>query len=387
LLKQIAIPLLQKFFEQRGELLDLPWKELRENRQIGLIHAAWQQLPEQCRREVHAILHEIVEASGEHGMTAFAEELSQVAPDRFWELTSCRSRVNKAMWFYLNFPHRFERATLFARADSLGTGRLAVRCNDLPRTPITVTLAMTTALASALRDFYWPTQMRGHHCHVEHYTRSDGDEYFFAYLDDWPDKRLVFEDSGHLKMHSSRFAFSVLFVFSPHEGSLEMVANGGQAIQFPLQRAFCKSVLGLEVQPANPKRPAYRLQQVLDPAFAYPTADDDRIGRVQITSIRWKPMGTIKKLRATVQYFEVPATRDEWLDLIRQGLAGYGLGATQAVVEGVTFKLSMLRNGSGRARSVEFTILLPGRCNLRSKAEDLQAIGHRCLNMWGMIDA
>lgn len=158
-----------------------------------------------------------------------------------------------------------------------------------------------------------------------------------------------------LKAQSARFAFSVLFVFSPQEGSLELIANGGQAIQYPLQRAFCKSVLGIDIPPAHPKRPVYRLQQVLDPSFAYPTSADDRIGRVQVKSIRWKPIGTIKKLRANVQHFEVPATRDEWLDLIRQGLAGYGLSATQAVVEGVTFKLTMLRNGSGRARSVEFT--------------------------------
>ena len=95
---------------------------------------------------------------------------------------------------------------------------------------------------------------------------------------------------------------------------------------------------------------------------------------MQLKSIRWKPIGTIKKLRANVQHFEVPATRDEWLDLIRQGLAGYGLSATQAVVEGVTFKLTMLRNGSGRARSVEFTIALPSRCDLRRKPEEFQAI-------------
>jgi hypothetical protein len=387
LLKQIAIPFLQQFFAKRGELLDVPWKELREKKLIGPIYAAWQQLPEPRRREVHAILHEIVEASGEHGMTVFAQELRHHAHDEAWKFTACRSRLNKAMWFYLNFPQLFDRATLFACADSLGRGRLAVRRNDLPKLPIAVTPTMTAALAEALRNFYWPTQMRGHHCHVEHYTRLDGDEYFFAYLDDWPDKRFVFEDSGHLKMQSSRFAFSVLFVFSPGNGSLELIANGGEAIQYPLQRAFCKSVLEIDIPPAHPTRPVYRLQQVLDPSFTYPTSADDRIGRVQLKSIRWKPIGTIKKLRANVQHFEVPATRDEWLDLIRQGLAGYGLSATQAVVEGATFKLTMLRNGSGRARTVEFTINLPGRCNLRYKSEEFQAIGQRCLNLWGMIDA
>lgn len=95
----------------------------------------------------------------------------------------------------------------------------------------------------------------------------------------------------------------------------------------------------------------------------------------------------IKKLKATVQHFVIPATRDECLTLIRQGLAGHGLNATQAVVEGATFKLTFLHSGSGRAKSVEFSVTLPSRCSLRTKSEELQAIGQRCLNMWGMVDA
>ena len=39
---------------------------------------------------------------------------------------ACRSRLNKALWFYLSFPKLFERATLFARAGSLTAGRFAI---------------------------------------------------------------------------------------------------------------------------------------------------------------------------------------------------------------------------------------------------------------------
>jgi hypothetical protein len=45
----------------------------------------------------------------------------------------------------------------------------------------------TQALAKALSRYYWPNEMRGQHCQVEHYTRPGGNEYFFAYLDNWPD--------------------------------------------------------------------------------------------------------------------------------------------------------------------------------------------------------
>jgi hypothetical protein len=176
----------------------------------------------------------------------------------------------------------------------------------------------------------------------------------------------------------------VLFVFSSAEGSLELVANGGEAIHFPLQQAFCKSVLGIDIPAAYPNRPVYRLQQVLDPKFSYPTAAEDRIGRVQLKSIRWKPTGEIKQLRATVQEFESTICRSEWLELVQQGLAGYGLTPTQAVVEGATFRLTLLRGG--RLRTLEFTIALPSRCTVRTKSDELIAIGKRCLAPWGMIN-
>ena len=41
LLKQISMSLLQQFFTQRGELLDLPWRELREKKSIDPIYTAW----------------------------------------------------------------------------------------------------------------------------------------------------------------------------------------------------------------------------------------------------------------------------------------------------------------------------------------------------------
>jgi hypothetical protein len=58
------------------------------------------------------------------------------------------------MWFYLSLPELFDRATLFARADSLTTGRFAICRNDLPKAPIDVTPAVTAKLGEALRDFY-----------------------------------------------------------------------------------------------------------------------------------------------------------------------------------------------------------------------------------------
>jgi hypothetical protein len=246
---------------------------------------------------------------------------------------------------------------------------------------------MMTALANALRDYYWPNQMRGNHCHVEHYTRTGGNEYFFAYLDDWPDTRLVFEETGKIDSLSARFAFSVLFVFCPHDGSLELIANGGHAIQFPLQRAFCKTVLGLDVEPADPMRPAYRLQHVLDPSFSYPTACTDCVGKVRLSRIRLTPTLTSYPVTSYELKFSPTITRPQWLEVIQNQLEGHGLRPTQVLVEQATFQLTFLRTGGGRSRSLTFTIAMPSNCDLKTKPDDIREVGQRCLNMWGMVDA
>lgn len=163
------------------------------------------------------------------------------------------------------------------------------------------------------------------HCHVEHYTRSGGNEYFFAYLDDWPDTRLAFEDNGELGPKSEFYAFSVLFVFCPHDGSLELVAKGGPDVHYPLQQAFCKSVFDMQIEPADPLRPAYRLQHVLNPDFTYPTETSDGVARVRLTRIRLATNSNTFPVVAFDLKFRASVTRTQWLDIIHRDIEAHGL--------------------------------------------------------------
>ncbi len=53
-------------------------------------------------------------------------------------------------------------------------GRYWVKRNSLPRGPVDITADRLAQLQQALRDHYWPAEMRGKHCKVEHYERKDG---------------------------------------------------------------------------------------------------------------------------------------------------------------------------------------------------------------------
>lgn len=386
MLKQIAVPLIHEFFRRRGELLELPWDVLKERHQSLPIYEAWQNLPDPGRRQVQTILQELLELADDRGMKVVAEEVRAKAPNRVWEFISCRSRLNKAMWFFLNFPEAFDRAALYAKADALSSGRHAVRRNSLPKTPIDVTTETTRSLEAALRDYYWPNEMRGNHCHVEHYTRSGGNEYFFAYLDDWPDTRLVFEDNGELGPKSERFAFSVLFVFCPHDGSLELVAKGKPEVHYALQQAFCRSMFDLQIEPADPQRPEYSLQQVLSPDFDYPTEIGDGIARVRLCRIRLTTNSNSFPVVAFDLKFHASVWRTQWLEIIHRDIDAHGLRLNQVVVQQATFQLIFLKNGFARAKTMTFTVTRPSLCNLRAYPDEDREIGERCLKLWGMAN-
>jgi len=195
ILKQIANALLREFFTRRGELTDVPWDTLTEHK-IEPVFLSWQALPEEKLREVQMLLRDVNELADHRGVAVLAEGVLMRCPERAEEFRGQESKADKAMWVYLNAPPAFEEAAMFARADALASGRNWIKRNGLPKLKLEVSDAMGQSLGSALTAFYGPVQLRGRHCTIEHYRRADGAEYFFAYLDDYPDKRLVFDGQG-----------------------------------------------------------------------------------------------------------------------------------------------------------------------------------------------
>jgi len=381
ILRQISIPLLQEFFTRRGELVHLPWDELKEKRRWDVIYDAWQQLPDDRRRQVQAIFRRLLAAADEHGLRAFAEALRIHDPDNAWKLTACKTRLNKAMWFYLDYPHLFDQATLFARADSLSGGRFSVRRNSLPRRPIRVTPEVTNALATSLTKFFWPNEMRGQHCKVRHYTRPGGNEYFFADLDNWADSPLEFLENGDTDERPRRFGFSVLFVACPQEGTLELIAPGGRDVHYSLQKAFCRSVLGLDVEPCDPLRPAYNLQSILDPDFTYPTDPADGIARVRLAKVLWIP-NCGKRDKHVDLKFSQGDYRQHWVQSIQRHLQADGHTAADVTVKKAITEFTLMTKGVTAPETIKFNVTLPRWSNLASLPDEHREIVTRCIGLW-----
>jgi len=382
-LKHIANPLLQEFFvDKRGELSDVPWDELTEHK-IEPVFEAWQSLPDKEQLEVQIILRDINELADHRGLSVLAEEIRWRCPERADEFKAQESKADKAMWVFLNVPAAFEEAALFARADALAAGRFWVKRNSLPKKSLVVDDGMKKKLAAALTAFYGPVQMRGRFCTIVHYPRADGADYFFAYLDDYPDKHVVFDDDGEPFMSSGRDAFENLFVYNGDEGSMEVYAPGGKKVWAPLQIAFCKAVLGKDVPPADPLLPSFKLDHLLTPNFPMPTNPNDLVEDSRITRMRLAPRGS----RGYVEIKADPkGGPDDIYRKIERWLRLENLPRESTRVAQVTFSLKFIHDGPGRQPTLTFDVTAPHSSNLKSKPDEKRAVGERCLKRWGVVD-
>lgn len=381
ILKQIANALLREFFTRRGELTDVPWDTLTEHK-VEPVFQGWQALEDEKQREVQMILRDVSELADHRGVAVLAEGVLQRCRERADEFQAQVSKADKAMWVHLHAPEVFEGAAMFARADALASGRSWRRRNALPKRALDDPTAVCAPLASGLSGFYGPVQLRGKHCTVEHYRRADSADYFFAYLDDYPDKHLVFDGAGNQPVvRWDRYAFENVFVYNGDEGSLEIYAPG--KVWEPLQVAFCKAVLGVDVPPVDPLRPSYRLDHLLQHNFSLATDPADRIEDARVTRLRILPLGSggYVEIKADPRSDRNDIYRkiDRWLR--RENLPVESLRVGQA-----TFSLRFIHNGTGRQPTLTFDVSVPHSSNLKSKPDEMRIIGERCLRLWEVID-
>ena len=379
-LKQVSNPLLQDFFARRKELQDLDWQALSET-EIEPVFAAWQGMPEAEQVEVQLVLQDVNELADERGLNVLVEEVQRRASDRMGELAALEGRHDKAMWVYLNVPQAFGEAAIFARADALAAGRYWVRRNSLPKRTVTVDDALRRSLADALTAYYWPAQMRGRHCHVEYYRRANGTEYFFTYLDDYPDSHIVFDDAGRIEKRADRYAFTNVFAYGPQDGALELYAQGGRQVIDPLQALFCKAVLDLDVGPIDPAKPAFNLDHLKDRGVPLPTDPADRIAKVQVRSLRFEIVGAPRR-RITLDADPQSYPGDIY-QMIERYLNADHLPLSQLRVIHVRFHVTFINEGNGRAKGLTFNVGLHS-CDLKSETDEMRAIGERCLKRWGI---
>jgi hypothetical protein len=96
-------------------------------------------------------------------------------------------------------------------------------------------------------------------------------------------------------------------------------------------------------------------------------------------------------VKQTIRYEELGFTSHTTLNMVttelRERLADQNLLREQVSVSQVSFQLQFHSDGRSRPRTMTFHVRSPNSCDLKSKSEELRAIGERCLRLWRITDA
>lgn len=384
-LKQHDNGLLQQLFTERGELQDVPWSTLKKT-EVNPIIAGIKALDPCQRRQIQVLLQSIAKLSDNRGLKVIHEELSQRHPTLVATWGALKNRADKVLWVYLNASDAFEEAAVFARADALSVTRYFHRWSQVPCSGFQATQERIEALEAALRTHYSQKELRGEHCEVRHYTRLNGDEYFFAYLPDWPDNFDVFTDDGELQSLDLPTAFTNLFVFEPSTGAVEMIATGGNSAQQQLRRAFYMAMCQQEVEDADSDKPEYMLDHLLQPGFAFQTELPDRIETVTVPQVLLVPLVEADGLDGLQPRFRKGLSWADSLSVIDDLLGSRDLSRDQVGVDHIQIRIQFLGDGTKRGKTLTLR-MSPRSCNLKAEDdEELQVVADRCLRRWGVIN-
>lgn len=376
--------LLRRLFAEHGELLTFPWEVLKPF-DVNPLVAAWEGLEESKRKQVQVILQDVHELADERSHKVLTEDIEWRHPGKLNAFGAQRSLLDKALWAYLEARQAFDEAAIFARAEALRNGQFSNRWNSLPPKKIKLTDAMREALQEEIRTYYWNKELRGEVCRVHHYPRANGADFFFAYLPDWPDKRLVFDTEGNLTPREESYTFTNVFIYMPEEGAIEMIAKGGKKVHLSLRKAFCKTVLGLDVDDDEPIRATYQLEHLLDPEFAFTTEPDDRIAAVRLRRMRLVPMMGAPAIEYVEPKFLEDASHADVVSAINALLGAYELNRSLVNVTQVSIQLQFLSDGRRKPKTMTFNVSYPTSCDLKSKPDDVRVVGERCIKRWGIL--
>lgn len=381
LLKQISNPLLQHFFAARGELHEVDWDSLTKHK-VEPVFLAWQELPQDEKQAIQLVFQDIHYLSSPRGAEVLLEQIRWKRPTLVSEFAAQKSLQSKAMFVLINAPELMETAAQFARSDQLHGGRSWQRCVSLPSINPRTTRRQIESLETLIKKYYEPRQMRGKYCKVEHQERSDGCDYFFAYLDNYPDSRPEFEgNGGRFVLRSSRSAFENVFIYNRSNGSLDISAKGGRPVREEMQRVFCKCILDWEFDAKVHQPPPYQLDHLFVSSAALPLELGDGIESVDITRMRIEQLGVPGYIELKCDRGSPPGAMYQEIE---RSLNPSRINRSSIKVRSVTISIVFGRDGRGRNSRASFDVTVPHTCNLKDRPEEQRTVIEKCLKRWGI---
>lgn len=282
-IRQTSRFMLKAFFAEQKclECLNFDKDKLYE------IQEAFRTLPDPVLRQVELIMrHAFNFAGSESVMLRLIDEAQQRGIDIANELETMKSRYDKAFYIYLNHRDLWERTTLFAQVDVLGS-RHWTRCPNLPKLAPRTDEVACSEMGRQISAFFWQKQVRGKKYLIEYQRRTGNLHYFFVYLSDYANSYEAWSEHGcELKRRDESRTINMVFAYDEHFGTLDTYNLGGVAVAQVLQKIFCDAILKYELIG----------EHILKSAF--------QIDRLKYRRNQLYPMPQIGVMRARVSCFE-----------------------------------------------------------------------------------
>ena len=377
-LRQVPNPLLKAFFDRRGELTDIDWDALGEM-DADPVFEAWQRLPETARAQVERLFRSVSDLSSAQGIQTLIEEGLFHRLDLTASLNGFRGFHEKAFWAYLNHEKVFVSAGRLNRADHLN-GRYWRRRTDLPAKTPDLSHPTRKLLGNAISKYYWDTQGRGEHCHVEVYLRREKIHYFFAYPADYADTVIIYDDLGDLQRELQHAAFEVIFAYNESSGTLDLFVQGDKNLRRDIEAIFARLILKEELPTMIAERQPYELNGLRNPDFDFPTDPEDGIQEVRVKALRLSIVGPgfgriTFESDARRKRGDIYELMDKSLNHVR--MATEAINVTRAVFD-------VIYATGGKPKTDSFYISYPDTCSLKDTPEHLKL--QEYLRRWGIAN-
>ena len=380
-LRQAPNALLRSYLTSRAVGDDLPWDHLEE-KNINPVYRAIDSAPDKLKAEIVRDFRDILDMADESGMKTLIDEGSSrhhgvdLAP----LVRNSETLLEASFGVFLNYLEVFRVASQFHHADNLPSQSWQKR-KGLPLASTPVEWEDTERLEAAISGYYREKEGRGQRCHIDHYERG-GRLYWFAYPEDYPEGKLIYDDEGELRLQTQRPAFEVIFVYSSQKRSLETFARGGRKTGNELQVLFGKAVLGVELSESQDGGVVYELNALFHRDFPFPTDPQDGIEEVRVRRLRLNVMGQHSR-RITLEASARDHPRAIY-DLLDDVVAGDRIPKDLLRVQGAGFRLLFRPDVHSRRRVLTFSVSSPDSCSLKHDLDPRHEAARGCLKRWGI---
>lgn len=356
--------LLARYFHERGLFAEFDFDGMKEGK-VEPLFEAWLQLPVVERNPMDSEFREIFEMSCEKGWKAILDEANEQQGDKPEMLTAfikafaaLPNHYERAMHTFLDHHAFWRGATLFHHADQLPYWR---KRKNMEHSQAVTDDASLQELAGMIRNYFHHTEGRGNNCVVEWFRRGELD-YFFAYPEDYSQQSIEWVN-GEFDRRPHNPAFEIVYIYSQHEGSLDLNYRGNKKAVEPLQGMFATAILKLSELPPNPEDTrVYDLAPLLSRGFEFIPDPESGIEAVQVKKMRLS--SRVKKgERVTLEGDAVYDT----LDRLKFSLPLRVFNLTQVELS-ATVKLDPLKP----SKKVPIRITYPNSCNLKYDATGLR---------------